>query len=69
MKDDSAIFAHIAQERAARALVTLCLVAAFVAAAFHGKGAALALALAAGLFSMARPGPSESLDKATRRGD
>lgn len=64
----AALFGHMAQDSAARLLALAFLVGALWAAAFHGKGAALALGLGAGLFHLARPGPSEALDKETGRG-
>lgn len=64
---ESELFAHVAQESAARVLCLAFLALALGAAAFHSKGAALALALGAAAFHVARPGPSEALDKATGR--
>ena len=64
-----ALVAHVAQEAAARFFAAAFFAAAFFAAAFHGKGPALALALIGGAFHLARPGPSEALDKETGRGN
>lgn len=63
-----ALMAHVAQAAAARFLTAAFLVAALVAGLIWGKGPALALALVAGAFYLARPGPSEALDKETGRG-
>lgn len=65
--NDSKIFAHIAQERAARALVLFFVGSALAAAATGNPGPALALAFGAGLFNAARPGPTADLDRMTGR--
>lgn len=65
--NDPKIFAHIAQERAAR-ILALAFVGSALAAVLSGNpGPALALALGAGLFNAARPGPTADLDRITGR--
>ena len=64
---ESDLFAHMAQAGAARAAFLLFCALALGAAVFHSKGAALAFAIGAAAFHMARPAPSEALDKATGR--
>lgn len=58
---------HLAAEMAARACQAGAAIAAAVALFWKGLPVALALAALAGLFYMARPGPSEDIDKATGR--
>jgi hypothetical protein len=58
---------HISAERTARGLQTLSTLAAVVALLWKGLPTALALLGLAGLFYLARPGPSEDLDRVTRR--
>ena len=63
-----ALVAHVAQEAAARVIAAAFMGAALVALACYGKGPALALAVIGGAFLLARPGPSEALDKESGRG-
>lgn len=67
MNDDARIFAHVAQERAARVLALAFAVFALGAWAFGHSGPALALALMGGAANLARPGPSPDLDRVTGR--
>lgn len=65
----AALRAHMAQERLARAAQAVCLLGGFVGAVWHGF-ASIALGVAgAAFFHMARPGPSEELDRITGRRD
>lgn len=66
--DDSKLAAHIGQERAARIMAAAFALAALVGLALGYAGPALALALMGGAFNMARPGPSDDLDRMTGRG-
>lgn len=63
-----ALVANIAQEAAARIIAAAFMGAAVLALVFYGKGPALALAFIGGAFLLARPGPSEALDKESGRG-
>lgn len=68
MNDDARLFAHVAQERAARVLaLSFALFAVGAWAFFDRPGPALALALLAGAYNLARPGPSPDLDRVTGR--
>lgn len=58
---------HLAAEGAARACQWGATLAAVVALFWKGPAAALSLALLAGLAYLARPGPSEELDRKTGR--
>ena len=67
-KASPALAAHMAQEAAARLIAWAFFAAAIVAGAALGKGPALALGLMGGAFWLARPGPTEELDREAGRG-
>ena len=60
--------AHVAQERIARLLMAVCGLGGLVGTIWHGLPSILLGAALAGFFSLARPGPDETLDDWTGRG-
>ena len=60
--------AHIAQERVARVAMAVAGLGGLVGAFWHGLPAILLGALGVAFFSLARPGPDETLDDWTGRG-
>lgn len=63
------LHAHMAAERLARAAQALCLIAGAIGAVWHGFASILLGVAGAAVFHMARPGPSDELDKITGRRD
>lgn len=60
--------AHIAQERVARLLMAACGLGGLGGAIWHGLPSILLGGLGVAFFSLARPGPDETLDDWTGRG-
>lgn len=67
-RPSAALFAHMAQTRAARVLALGFWALALGAVTIGKPGAALGLGFLGGLFHLARPSPSAELDKETGRG-
>ena len=61
--------AHMAQEALARGAQALCIAGGIAGAFWHGFPAILLGGVGAAFFGLARPGPSERLDRLTGRGD